>query len=236
MNEGLVSSIADIYNLTKGDLKPLERFAEKSAENLIEAIEASKDTAFEKFLFALGVRHLGEESVLLLKKEMEDPESELGKAYQQFGKKISDPGELGEFMKKISSEELVSIKGFGRRMAESVSGWFSDEDSQKMLASLQGSGIHFEAPRIRKEKNELSLQGKAFVLTGSLENLTREEAKDLIRREGGNISSSVSKNTNYVLAGKDPGSKIDKAKELGVEVIGEERLRSLIKQTRKNDN
>ncbi|MFO7807172.1 MAG: NAD-dependent DNA ligase LigA [Candidatus Moraniibacteriota bacterium] len=227
MNEGLISSISDIYNLKEGDLKPLERFADKSAQNLIKSIEESKKTTFEKFLFALGVRHLGEESILLIKKELQNSDSRLGQIYKDFKKPIENPQILGEFFERVSEEDLASIKGFGDRMAQSVINWFLSKQNQKTLRLLTEAGVKFQAPKQSKQKNLLPLQNKTFVLTGSLNNLTREEAKDLIRERGGSISSSVSKNTDYVLAGEEPGSKLEKAQKLGVEIIDENKFREL---------
>jgi DNA ligase (NAD+) len=226
MNEGLVSSISDIYDLKEGDLKPLERFADKSARNLISSIEKSKKTTFEKFLFALGIRHLGEESILLIKNELQKRDSVLGEKYKNFGKPLENPWLLGEFFENISREDLLSVKGFGERMAESVADWFCSKKNQKMLKFLKDAGIVFEPPRIQKAARK-PLEGKTFVLTGSLNNLTREEAKSLIREKGGNISSSVSKNTDYVLAGTGPGSKLEKARKLGIRIIGEKELKEL---------
>jgi DNA ligase (NAD+) len=221
MNEGLISSISDIYNLQEGDLKPLERFAEKSAQNLINSIEKSKKTTLEKFLFALGIRHLGEESIVLIKKEVENPASRLGQIYKNFGKPLDNPSSVGQFFSEISQEDLTSIKGFGERMAKSVTEWFSNSKNKDLLTNLSKAGIEFEPP-VQSKKEELPLAGQSFVLTGSLEKLTREEAKNLIREKGGRVSSSVSKNIDWVVIGQDPGSKLEKAQKLGVRICNEE--------------
>ena len=221
MNEGLISSVADIFSLKLGDLEPLERFAEKSAENLIEAIERSKKTTFEKLLFGLGIRHLGEEGISLLKKELENNQSEIGKKYQKSRMRIKKPTDLNEFFNQISSEDLFGINGFGERIAQSVSGWFKDKNNIRILKKLESRGVVMEEIKTKNNSKEKKFEGKNFVLTGALEELTRDEAKDLIRREGGKISSSVSKNTDFVVVGKSPGSKHKKALQLGTRILNE---------------
>jgi DNA ligase (NAD+) len=209
MNEGLISKVSDIFELTKGDLEPLERFAEKSSDNLIKAIENSKKIALEKFLFALGIRHLGEEGAMLIKKEV-------------LAKQISDPQELADVFEKIGAEDLLGINGVGEKMAESIVGWFKDEDNKKLLKKLSESGVVFKRNDGMGKINKNSpFFGKTVVLTGSLEKYSRDEAKDIIRKMGGKPASSVSAKTDFLLAGEEPGSKYEKAKELGVRIIDE---------------
>ena len=231
MNEGLISKVSDIFRLEKGDLETLERFAEKSAENLIEAIGNSKKLAFEKFLFALGIRHLGEEGAVLVKKQLEDPKSVIGKIAQENGIKVEKPSDLLNLFDEISKEDLDEIKGFGEKMSSSIVAWFRNDENRKNLNDLNELGIEFEEI---EEKNALESQGKlenkTFVLTGTLPNLTRDKAKDLIRKAGGDISSSVSKKTDFVLVGADPGSKFEKAQKLGVKILDEDEFLALIKR------
>jgi DNA ligase (NAD+) len=229
MNEGLISSVGDIFSLKLGDLEPLERFAEKSALNLIEAIEKSKQTTFEKLLFGLGIRHLGEEGISLLKKEMENSQTELGEKYQKMGFEIKKPTDLIRFFDQISEENLFEISGFGARIGESLKAWFENQDNQRVLEKLEKRGVKMEVIKSKSEIKPKKLTGKVFVLTGVLENLTREEAKDLIKKEGGKISSTVSKNTDFVVAGKKPGSKYKKGVELNIRVLGEEEFLDFVK-------
>ncbi len=224
MNEGLVSTVADIFSLKLGDLEPLERFAEKSASNLIKAIEESKSTTFEKLLFGLGIRHLGEEGIGLLKKEIESGQTELGGKYQKMDFKIKKPTDLIRFFDQISEENLFGISGFGPRIGESLKSWFENQDNRIILKKLEKSGVEIEEIESKMTLEIKKLSGKTFVLTGILENLTRDEAKDLIKKEGGKISSTVSKNTDFVVTGKKPGSKYKKALELKIKILNEKEL------------
>ena len=203
INEGLIKDAADIFTLTKGDLEPLERFAEKAADNLTQAIEQSKTVDLSRFIIALGIRHVGEETALDLAKYF---------------------GGL-EKIKKASQEELNNMYDIGEVVAQSIADYFQDKKNLAFIKRLQDLGIKI----IRPKKEATKLQGKRFVLTGSLETMSREEAKTKIREAGGDIVSSVSKNTDYVVAGADPGSKIKKAKELDVRVISEDEFMKIIK-------
>jgi DNA ligase (NAD+) len=212
---GLVNDISDFYKLTEGDLKPLERFADKSAENLIKAINEKKEVDLARFIYGLGVRHVGEESALALVKSKK--------------LKVESLKEFINIFQKISKEDLKEINDFGPIVAKSIFEWFHDKKNIELLERLENVGL-----TIKKTKLPISnykLQDKSFVLTGTLEGLTREEAKAKIRELGGNISSSVSKNTDYVVAGAEPGSKLDKAAKLGVKVIGEKEFLKLITNT-----
>lgn len=205
LKEGLVSDIADFYALSEGDLKPLERFAEKSAENLIRAIKNKKEIELSKFLIGLGIRHIGEESAIDLAKYFKSVEN----------------------IKKATLEDLEDLPDFGAVMAQSVFDWFRNEHNIQILKKLEKNGVV-----IRSEKNIESkgkLEGKKFVLTGTLESLTRNEAKSKIRELGGDMSGSVSKNTDYVIVGDNPGSKYDKARELGIKILSEEEFLKIIK-------
>ncbi len=218
MNEGLISNAAEIFELTKGDLEPLERFAEKSAQNLVEAIEKSKTIEFAKFLFALGIRHVGEEMGILIERNLN----------LITNKKIKSLSDIIRYFPAINSEDWGKIKGVGEKSAESLRNWFNDKKNLELLEKMQESGVKVDLAELAKEE-KLKLRGLTFVLTGELENFTRDEAKDIIRKEGGDVSSSVSKQTDYVVAGENPGSKFDKAKKLGVKIIGEEEFKKMIK-------
>jgi DNA ligase (NAD+) len=218
MNEGLVSDVAEIFELEKGDLEPLERFAEKSADNLIEAIKNSKKITLEKFLFSLGIRFAGEETAVLIAKAI-NMEFSIFKL-----KKLID---IIKVFPKISVEKWRDIKGIGEKSAESLVQWFNEKGNMKLLEKMEKSGIIIEFPKIQTAS--FKLQNKTFVLTGELKNFTRDEAKDMIRKAGGDISSSVSAKTDFVVIGENPGSKYGKAKELGVKIIDENELKELIK-------
>ncbi len=206
IDEGLISDTADIFELTKGDLKPLERFEEKSAENLVKAIEKSKDIALPKFLFALGILHVGEETANLLA--------------EKFGTVSS--------LQKTRKEDFEAIEGIGGVVAQSISEWLEDEQSKELLKRLL-QFVNIEKPKKTTSHQKMSLEGKTFVLTGSLETLSRETAKEYIRELGGKVSSSVSLKTDFVVAGEDPGSKYEKAKELGVKILDETAFLKIIK-------
>jgi DNA ligase (NAD+) len=223
MEEGLVSDIADIFELKIGDLEPLERFAEKSAENLVESIEKSKMVALEKFLFALGIRYVGEETALLIAKNLERV---IGRVGETGGKnKIRI---IMDSFPKISKEQWLEVKGIGEKSAESLVKWFADGQNLLILEKMAHSGVEIMLDNSIAVKEDGVLSGKTFVLTGELSGFTRDQAKDMIRKKGGNVSSSVSKKTDYVLAGENPGSKYQKAKELGVKIIDEEGFEKLL--------
>jgi len=206
VQEGLVSDIADIYELKLGDLEPLERFAEKSAENLIEAIEKSKKVTLPKFLFALGIRHVGEETSELIA--------------NHFG--------TIDKIKKASVEDFDIIEGVGEVVAKSIHDWLADVHNQKLLSRLLQLA-EVQPPQLAEVEPPQVLKGKAFVLTGTLASMSRDEAKAKIKALGGRVSSTVSSKTDYVVVGKDPGSaKYNKARELGVAIIDEKGFLKLI--------
>jgi DNA ligase (NAD+) len=209
INEGIVRDFTDIFELKIGDLEPLERFAEKSAENLIKSIEDSKTINLSKLIYALGIRYVGEETAYLLSQEYR------AQSIIAFVDKINN--------QKL--EDIIEIQGIGDKVAGSIFDYFHNEDSLAQLKKLADLGVTLN----KEEKvDNQNLKGKTFVLTGSLENMSRDEAKSLIKENGGKTSSSVSANTDYVLAGSDPGSKYDKAKELGVTVLDEKDFRKLV--------
>ncbi|MBI4276545.1 NAD-dependent DNA ligase LigA [Candidatus Uhrbacteria bacterium] len=205
LHAGLIRDAADLFALTRTDLEPLERFAEKSAENLVAAIDAARKQPLNRFIYALGIRHVGEETAIDL--------------VQHFGS-------LKE-LQGASSQELEAIHEVGPVMAESVYQWFQDKTNQRFIEKLLHHGVTIErqASGVKRQ----ALQGKTFVLTGGLSTLTRDEAKEKIRALGGDVSESVSKNTSYVVAGTDPGSKYEKARKLGVSILNEQSFIDLLK-------
>ena len=202
--QGLVRDAVDLFELTEGDLIPLERFAEKSSANLVAAIQASKRIPLVRFLYALGIRHVGEETAI-----------DLAERFLSLEK-----------LQKASQEELEAVRDVGGGVARSIYAWFRTKENLNFIKRLQKVGVVIQ-DAIRQPADKIQdtkLAGKTFVLTGTLATMTREEAKEKIRELGGEISESVSKKTDYVVEGENPGSKLDRAKELGVQVIGEKEL------------
>jgi DNA ligase (NAD+) len=204
LNErGLVKNVADLYKLTKDDLLQLERMGEKSAENVLAEIEASKKLPLERVIYGLGIRFVGERTAQFLAEHF---------------------GSLDAIM-NANAEELEEVNEVGPRIAESIVEFFADEHNRKLVSDLRKAGLTFFG---QKKQKGTKLAGKTFVLTGTLVRHTRDEAKKMIEDAGGRVSGSVSKKTDYVVAGSDAGSKLDKARELGVNVIGEEELERLL--------
>jgi len=199
---GLVKNVADLYRLTKDDLLQLERMGDKSAENVLGEIEASKKLPLERVIYGLGIRFVGERTAQFLAEHF---------------------GSLDAIM-KASTEELEEVNEVGPRIAESIVEFFGDEHNRKLVGDLRKAGLTFTG---KKKEKGTKLTGKTFVLTGTLLRHTRDEAKKMIEDAGGRVSGSVSKKTDYVVAGTDAGSKLDKARELGVSVIGEEEMERL---------
>ncbi len=198
VDDGQLSSIVDIYRLQREKLMSLERMGEKSADNLTSAIEVSKGREFYRFIYALGIRHIGKGAAKLLVKAFPSIES----------------------LYAATAEEMAAIDGFGEVMAQSVADYFSIEQNRRLISELADLGI-----KMHTDKEATSggvFEGKIFVLTGTLPTLTRQQATEMIEKLGGKVSSSVSKKTDFVLAGEDAGSKLVKAQNLGVEVVSEE--------------
>jgi DNA ligase (NAD+) len=205
VDRGMVTSVADLYDLTVEKLLNLERMGEKSAGNIIRNIENSKKNSLPRALNALGIRFVGERTAVFLA--------------EAFGS-----------MDRIAAaelEELQEAEEVGPKVAESIFQFFREPRNQELVDRLRAAGLRFEYQSTRPKAGPL--KGLTFVLTGTLPNLSREEAKKLIETAGGKVSSAVSKKTNYVVAGAEAGSKLDKAQELGVKIVGEEQLLDLIK-------
>jgi DNA ligase (NAD+) len=200
---GLVKNVADLYRLTKDDLLKLERMGDKSAENVLGEIEASKKLPLERVIYGLGIRMVGERTAQFLAEHF---------------------GSLDAIM-KASPEELQQVNEVGPRIAESIAEFFSDEHNRALVNDLRKAGLTLTG---QKKEKGTKLAGKTFVLTGTLARHSRDEAKKLIEDAGGRVSGSVSKKTDYVVAGSDAGSKLDKARELGVAVINEEEMEALV--------
>lgn len=211
LQEGLISSPADIFELTVGDVEPLERFAEKSSEKLIKAIENSKHITLAKLLFSLGIRHIGEETSALL-------------ARHYNSRTIED------FINRVQAEPAVNIAeidGVGLVAAESIKEYFENSENIKFLKRLQSLGIVLR--RMESVQAKEGVTGKTFVITGSLEAMSRDEAKQILKDLGAKVSGSVSSKTDFLIAGEEAGSKLDNAKKLGVKIIDEAAFLKMIK-------
>ena len=196
-DEGLITDAADIFALEKEDIAPLERFGEKSAENIIEEINLKKKIPFSKFIWALGILHIGEETA----------------------RDLADHFGTLEKLKGAAPEEVSEIENIGPAVSRSLYDYFQDKNNLKFMEKLQKNGIIIESHKPKTKNHKLA--GLTFVLTGSLSDMSRELAKEKIISLGGKVSSSVSKNTSYVVAGIDPGSKLTNAQKLGVKVLSE---------------
>lgn len=204
LDAGLVGDAADLYDLTAAQLVPLERFAEKSAENLVAAIAASKARPLSRLLFGVGIRHVGAQAAQLLARHF---------------------GSLGALM-AATPEQLGAVRGIGAIIAESVAAYFADPGARALLARLAERGLTLEEPDAVAAHGALS--GMTVVLTGTLPTLSRDEATALVEQAGGRVTSSVSRKTSFVVAGEEAGSKLEKARALGVEVIDEAGLRARV--------
>jgi len=199
---GLVKNVADIYKLSKDDLLSLERMGDKSAQNILNEIEASKKLPLERVIYGLGIRMVGERTAQFLA--------------EHFGSM--------EALENASVEELQNVNEVGPRIAESIVEFFSIAANRKLVERLREAKLTLSG---EKKRRGTQLAGKTFVLTGTLAHFTRDEAKKMIEDAGGKVTGSVSKKTDYVVAGADAGSKLDKAKELGVKVIDEKEMETL---------
>jgi DNA ligase (NAD+) len=227
VKEKLVGDIADFYSLKKGDLLALERFAEKSADNLIEAIEKKKDIELSRFIYGLGIGHVGEETALLLTQQITNYQFSLAPAGEGRGEgAVTNPVELLNYFKNLSLDDLEKLNDIGPIVAKSIKDWFNDEKNVALLHKLANYGVTLKLAKI--EVKNTVFQGKTVVLTGGLSSLTRDEAKGKIRELGGKVSSTVSSKTDFLIAGTDAGSKLEKATALGIKILSEEEFLKLI--------
>jgi DNA ligase (NAD+) len=208
VNEGLISNYSDLYELTKEQVIPLERMAEKSAENLINGIKASKQILFERVLYALGIRYVGE---TVAKK--------LAKHYKSI-----------DALSQATLIDLVAVDEIGIRIAESVIEFFDSDENKHIIERLKSFGVQLEISADQLVNQTDKLKGQTFVVSGVFETVSRDELKKLIEDNGGKISSSISSKTNYVIAGDNMGpSKRDKATSLGISIISEQDFMNFIK-------
>jgi DNA ligase (NAD+) len=208
LDEGLISGAADIFHLKEGDIAALPRFGEKSAGNIVREIEAKRFILLPRFLYALGILHVGEETANLLAQVISKSKSQ-----------ISRPGDVLRVLRAMTLEQLQEIPDVGPAVAASIFGWFHNARNARFVEDLDRARVKILMKRAPAGAQKLS--GKTFVLTGTLESLSREAAKERIRALGGNVSESVSAKTDFVVAGTEPGSKYEKAKRLGVRIMDE---------------
>jgi len=203
LKQNLINSVADLYHLTREDLLGCERFADKSAKKLLNAITASKARPLGRFLFALGIRHVGEHLAGLLARQF---------------------GSLEE-LSRATREELLAIHEIGPQVADSVTDFFAKPRNRDILSALQQAGV---TPQIEERRHGGPFDGKTFVFTGSLTRFSRKQAQETVERLGGRASGSVSKKTDWVIAGEAAGSKLDKARQLGIQILSEEEFLNMV--------
>ena len=200
----LVRSIPDLYGLNRDSLVELERMGPKSSDNLLDEIGNSKARDLDRVIFALGIRHVGERMAQVLAARFKSLDALAG---------------AGE-------EELIKVEDVGPKVAESIRFFFAQPENRELIRRLKDAGLSMRAREPGAARRPL--EGQTFVITGTLSGFTREEAQERLENLGAKVASSVSKNTTSLIAGESPGSKLDKAKELGVKIVGEKELRKLI--------
>jgi DNA ligase (NAD+) len=206
----LVNTPADIYRLDLSTLANLERMAEKSASNILAAIEHSKQTSLARFIYALGIRNVGEATAKDLARHFGNLEALLA----------------------AHAEQLLAVPDVGPIVAQSISDFFAEPHNREVIAALRAAGVSWPEAEARQAALQTALSGKTFVLTGTLPNMSREDAKARIEELGGKVAGSVSKKTDYVVAGADAGSKLAKAQELGIALLDEAGLLALLDPAR----
>jgi DNA ligase (NAD+) len=209
MRAGLVQDPGDLYTLTKEQLEALERMAEKSAQNILDRIASSKERPLSRVIFALGIRHVGGETAEVLAANFPSLDTLAG----------------------ASVEELQSIPAVGPKIAESVRAYFETEANRRMIDKLQQAGVRLEAAGAARPA-EGPLQGLQFVITGTLAAFSRSEAEERVRSLGGSAGSSVTKKTDYLVMGENPGSKLQKGQQYGTKTLSEEEFLALLRQHR----
>ena len=206
VDKGFVQNLADLFYLKTEDFMKLPGFAYKKAKNLYEAIQRAKKTTLARFLYALGIRHVGEAMAQLLAEKFKS---------------------LDKLM-EASTADLMSIPGVGYEVAKSIVDYFRNEENRKMIQRMLDAGLTFEEEEVKPEEKKVDLSGKTFVFTGALKSMTRDQAKELVKRLGGRVTNSVSRNVDYVVVGENPGSKYQRAKALGIKMLSEEEFLKLV--------
>ena len=201
IEEGLLLDPSDLFDLKEGDILPLERFADKSAKKIVENIQKRKEVSFSRFIYSLGIRNVGQKTSIDLSKKF---------------KSIED-------LAKSNIEGLENISDVGPIVSKSIVEWFEDKDNIKFLKKLKERGVSYFF-----EKSGNKFSGKTFVITGTLNKMSRELVKEKIISLGGEVSEAVSKNTDYLVLGENPGSKYEKARDLGVEIVEEGKFLKMI--------
>jgi DNA ligase (NAD+) len=207
VSENHVTAIADLYSLTSEQLQSLDRLGQKSADKIIAAIEKSKKQPWARVLYGLGIRHIGAVNA----------------------QNIADNFPNVELLANATPEAIASIYGIGEEIAQSLYAWFQNQENQNLVSRLKEAGLQFVS---QKQNQAIAINpriaGKIFVVTGTLPTLKRDDAKDMIKNAGGKVTDSVSKKTHYLVVGEDAGSKLEKARSLGVSCISELELLELI--------
>jgi len=205
LDKNMIENIADLYDLTTDDILQLEGFKEKSAQNLIDSINKSKGQDLSRLIYGLGIRHVGKYAAQLL------------------STRFSSIDKLAE----ATEEELKEIDGLGEKSAEAIATFFASEENITLINRLKDYGVNTE---VKKQQRSQEFKGKKFVFTGSLDQLSRSKAGDLVKEQGGIVISSVGKNVDYVVTGKNPGSKYEKAKKQGIPIIKEDEFLYMTKR------
>lgn len=220
IDEGLIADLSDIFSLKEGDISVLERFGEKSAKNLIKEIDESKKVSLKKFLYSLGIFHIGEKTAESLAEKIEKYLGIKSLSEIKISKIISS-------MDGMSLDNLMEISDIGAKVALSIKSWFDEKSNRDLIINLENLGVKI----FSSEKKESSgvFAGKNFVITGVLESMSRQRAKEIIEKMGGHFQPDVSGKTDLVIVGENPGSKIKKARDLGVEIWDEKRFIDSIK-------
>lgn len=206
VEKGIVTDVSRLYHLSQEQLEGLERMGAKSAENLLKEIDASRSLEFWRLLFGLGIRHVGERTAQILATHF---------------------GSI-ERLEQASKEELEQVHEIGPKLAESIYEFLKQPENQQLIKRLRAAGLPMKSDSTEPPRMAQPFAGKTFVITGTLDGMTREEAAARIEERGGRVSSSVSKKTSFVLAGRDPGSKLEKARQLGVEILGEQQFGAML--------
>ncbi|MFA5131407.1 MAG: NAD-dependent DNA ligase LigA [Patescibacteria group bacterium] len=223
LTEGLIKDAADLYSIKKSDLLSLDRFAEKKADNVIAMIGARQTLDLAKFIYGLGIRHVGEETAQLLAAKLKSLLPGQGKT------EIISITELIKAFQKLDLADLENLEDVGPIVASSIHNFWSNEHSLELLNKFAASGVSLSLAKLSANSQlNAKLSGSSFVLTGTMAGLTRDEAKDRIKALGGKVNENVSRETSYVVVGEKPGSKYDKAKKLGVKILNEEDFLKLI--------